>query len=71
MNCRRHGSKPTIALWMLVAVADLAILVAATGFVTVFLALAALAVVAGGVVAVRSLRRPQPEPVKVVARRRA
>ncbi|BBH64758.1 hypothetical protein ACTI_14430 [Actinoplanes sp. OR16] len=71
MNCRRHGSKPTIALWMLVAVADLAILVAATGFVMVFLTLAALAVVAGGVVAVRSLRRPQPEPVEVTARRRA
>jgi hypothetical protein len=29
MNCRRHGSKPTLALWMLVAVADVALLAAA------------------------------------------
>lgn len=71
MNCRPHGSKPTLALWMLVAVADLVILVAAAGFLTVLLFVAALAVVAGGVFAVRNLRRPQPEPVKVVARRRA
>ncbi|MEU8236967.1 hypothetical protein AB0C07_01830 [Actinoplanes missouriensis] len=71
MNCRRHGSKPTLALWMLVAVADLAILIAAAGPVLAFLLVAALAVVAGGVLAFRNLRRPQPEPVKVVARRRA
>ncbi|BAL92666.1 hypothetical protein AMIS_74460 [Actinoplanes missouriensis 431] len=71
MNCRRHGSKPTLALWMLVAVADLAILIAAAGPVLAFLLVAALAVVAGGVLAFRNLRRPRPEPVKVVARRRA
>ncbi|MEU4562104.1 hypothetical protein AB0F72_27285 [Actinoplanes sp. NPDC023936] len=71
MNCRRHGSKPTLALWMLVAVADIAIVVAATGLLMAFLIVAALAVVAGGALAFRNLRRPQPEPVKVVARRRA
>jgi MFS-type transporter involved in bile tolerance (Atg22 family) len=71
MSSRRHGKKPTIALWMLVAVADLAILVAATGLLTVLLILLALAVVAGGVFAVRSVRRPQPKPVEVIARRRA
>ncbi|HEX5205898.1 MAG TPA: hypothetical protein VFW27_38715 [Actinoplanes sp.] len=71
MNCRRHGSKPTIALWMLVAVADLAILVAATGVVTMLLIVAGLLALGGGVVASRSLFRPPAQPAKVVARRRA
>ncbi|GAA0417128.1 hypothetical protein Aca07nite_08000 [Actinoplanes capillaceus] len=71
MNCRRHGSKPTIALWMLVAVADVAIL-ASTGLLAILLVLTALAVVVGvGVVAARSLGRPDPEPAKVVVRRRS
>ena len=71
MNCRRHGSKPTIALWMLVAAADLAILVAATGAVTMLLVLTALIALAGGVVAARALFRPSEEPAEAVARRRA
>jgi hypothetical protein len=71
MNCRRHGSKPTIALWMLVAVADLAILVAATGVVTMLMIVAGLLALAGGVVASRSLSRPPAQPAKVVGRRRA
>ncbi|WP_229075697.1 hypothetical protein [Actinoplanes sp. DH11] len=71
MNSRRYGSKPTLALWMLVTVADVALLIAATGLLTVVLVLAVLAVVAGGVVVARTWNRPQPEPAKVVARRRA
>ena len=71
MNSRRHGSKPTLALWMLVAVADVAIIVAATGLLTFLLVLVALGVIAGGVVALRSMNRVQAEPAKVVARRRA
>ncbi|MBB2946044.1 putative membrane protein [Actinoplanes lutulentus] len=71
MNCRRHGGKPTIALWMLVAVADIALVVAATGLLTALLAVLVLAVVGGGFVAVRSLRRQRPEPVEAVVRRRA
>ena len=31
MNRRRHGTKPTLALWMLVAAADVALLVATVG----------------------------------------
>ncbi len=31
MHCRSHGSMPALALWMLVAVADLVILVATVG----------------------------------------
>jgi hypothetical protein len=72
MNCRRHGGKPTIALWMLVAAADVAIIVASTGLVMLMLLLTVLAVtVAGGVYAARSLGRREPEPVKAVVRRRA
>ena len=71
MNCRRHGRKPTIALWMLVAVADLVILVAATGVVTMLLIVAALIALAGGVLAARTLFAPSAEPAEAVARRRA
>jgi hypothetical protein len=70
MQRRRHGKKPTIALWMLIAVADLALLVAATSVLTMTLIFVALAVVAGGVVAVRRLGR-RAEPAVEVARRRA
>jgi hypothetical protein len=72
MNCRRHGRKPTIALWMLVAVADVAIIMASTGLLAALLLLTALAViVGGGVYAARSLGSPRPQPAKVVVRRRA
>lgn len=79
MNCRRHGRKPTIALWMLVAIADVAILVAAAGVVTMVLILAGLLVLGGGVVAARTLMNSSRTPVPVrqrsaeavVVRRRA
>ena len=70
MYGRRHGKKPTLALWMLIAVADLAILVAATSVLTMTLIVVALAVVAGGVVVARRLTR-RAEPAVEVARRRA
>lgn len=46
MNCRRHASKPTLALWMLVAVADVALIVAAVGLVTMLLVTAGAVAVA-------------------------
>ncbi|PRY28335.1 hypothetical protein CLV70_108127 [Pseudosporangium ferrugineum] len=54
---RRHGSKPTLALWMLVALADIAILVAAVGFVTVLLTAAGAMIVAGAAAGVWQLQR--------------
>jgi fatty acid desaturase len=71
MNRRRHGSKPTIALWMLIAIADLAILVAATGVVTMLLIVAGLVALAGGVVAARALTHRPAGAGKAVARPRA
>jgi hypothetical protein len=71
MNCRRHGSKPTIALWMLVAVADLALLAAAAGPVLALLAMAGLITVAGAVVGTRMITRRDAAETEVVARRRA
>jgi hypothetical protein len=77
MNCRRHGSKSTIAFWMLVAIADLAMLVATAGAAVMISIFAALALVAGGVVAARTLSgRPHADPAQcsryaAVARRRA
>jgi hypothetical protein len=57
MNGRRYGSKPTLALWMLVAVADVALLAAAGGQLTVLLVVAALTTAAGAVLAVRLSHR--------------
>jgi hypothetical protein len=57
MYCRRHGSKPTLALWMLVAVTDVALFAATAGLVTVLLGLAALVTAAGAVLAVRLSHR--------------
>jgi hypothetical protein len=57
MNARRHGSKPTIALWMLVGVADVAVLAASAGLVTVLLVVAALLTAAGAILAVRLSHR--------------
>ena len=56
-----------MALWMLVAIADLAILTAATGVLVMLTIVAVLAVFAGGVVAGRLLSKRSEE----VARRGA
>ena len=71
MNGRRHGSKPTIALWMVIAIADLAILVAAAGAATMLLIVAGLLALAGGVVAARAFLRRSADAGKTVARPRA
>ena len=70
MNCRRHGSKPTMALWMLVAIADVALLVAAGGLAALVLIVASLAVLAGGVVAARQLIAPRKVTNAVTSRDR-
>jgi hypothetical protein len=83
MNCRRHGSKPTLALWMLVAAADVAIFMAAVGPLTVLLIGAGLVTLTAGAMGFRMLQRREavaslvllsqrdaPKP-KTMARRRA
>jgi hypothetical protein len=76
MKSRRHGRKPTLALWMLVAVADVVVLIATAGLLTelaVLAGLVAVAGVAGGVWL--SQRRTTPataaRPSMAIARRRA
>ena len=71
MNCRRHGRKPTLALWMLVAVADVAILIAAAGLLTVLLVLAGLVTVGGAVAGTVMLARRGTTRTEAVVRRRA
>jgi len=71
MNCRRHGSKPTIALWMLIAVVDLAILVSAIGPATMVVVLAGLVALIGAVVAARAFLLRSADAGEAVARRRA
>jgi uncharacterized membrane protein len=67
---RRPGSKPTIALWMLVALADIAILVAAVGVVTFALAAAGAMIVAGACMGAGQLqRRAQTETAPALRRR--
>ena len=69
MHCRPHGRKPTIALWMLVAAADLVILVAAAGVLVMSLVFVGLAAVVGGVFLERRLTRRAPAAAKVLRRR--
>ena len=57
MSRRRHGSKPAFALWMLVAVADVALLAASAGLFVVMVLVAALVTAAGAVLAVRLSHR--------------
>jgi hypothetical protein len=69
MNCRRHGRKPTIALWMLVAVVDLALLAAAAGPLLTLLVIVGLITLVGAVAGIRMITRR--ETADTVARRRA
>jgi hypothetical protein len=57
MSRRRHGSKPAFALWMLVAVADVALLAASAGLVLLLLLIAAVVTAAGAVLTVRLSHR--------------
>ncbi|MEV6597352.1 hypothetical protein AB0M36_10865 [Actinoplanes sp. NPDC051346] len=67
---RRHGSKPALALWMLVALADIAILVAAAGVTTVLLAAAGAMLVACAAAGAWQLhRRTAPQPSSALRRR--
>lgn len=71
MNCRRRGKKSTIAFWMLIAIADAAMLFAAAGAAVMISIFAALALVAGGVVVARTMTRRSVPATRVVVRRRA
>ena len=68
---RRHGSRPTIALWMLVAIADVALVVAATSALVVMLAVAGVMIVAGAFAGVLMLQRRAVPQRQSVLRRRA
>jgi hypothetical protein len=70
---RRHGSKPTLALWMLVAIADVALLVATAGALVVLLVVAGAVILAAGVAGVWMLQRraaPQQEVAVWLPQRR-
>jgi len=71
MICRRHGSKPTIALWMLVAVADVTLLAVAAGPVIVLTVVASLVLLVGAVVGCRMLNRRDATQTDVVVHKRA
>jgi hypothetical protein len=57
MYVRQHGSKPTLALWMLVAAVDVGIFLGAAGPLTALLIGTALVLVAAAIIAVRLAQR--------------
>ena len=67
MHCRRHGTKPTIAFWMLVAVADAALLVASVGVMALLLALGIIATAVAAATGVWSWRRGFTRPHRIPA----
>lgn len=69
MMSRRHGTKPTLALWMLVAVADVAIVVAAVGPLLVLSVLAGLVTLGIGGRTLWSLQHRNAPPAEAVRRR--
>ena len=68
---RRHGSRPTIALWMLVAIADVALVVATAGARVVMMVLAGAMIVAGAIAGGLMLQRRVVPQQESVLRRRA
>jgi hypothetical protein len=71
MKSRRHGRKPTLALWMLVAVADVAVLIATAGLLTVLAVLAGLVAAAGMVRGLWLLQRRTAPAAMLLQRRTA
>lgn len=69
MNRRNYGSKPRVALWMLIAVIDVALLAAAAGPLMTMLVIAGLVIVVGTFAGMRMINRREPEPAKAVRRR--
>jgi hypothetical protein len=67
---RKHGRMPTLALWMLVAVADVALLAAAVSPLVTTLVVVGLVVVAGAFAGMRLINNRGPEPAKAAYRRR-
>ena len=67
MITRRHGSKPTLALWMLVAVADVGLLAGAVGPLVTTLIGATLVLAVGAFVAMRTMTRRSPAHRDVMA----
>lgn len=68
---RRHGSRPTIALWMLVAIADVALVAATASALVLTVALAGAMILGGAVVGARILQRRTVPQQETVLRRRA
>jgi hypothetical protein len=68
---RRHGSRPTIALWMLVAIADVALVVATASALVVMMVLAGAMIVAGAIAGGLMLQRRAVPQQDSVLRRRA
>ena len=68
---RRHGSRPTIALWMLVAIADVALVAATASALVLTVVLAGAMLLGGAVVGTRMLQRRTLPQQETVLRRRA
>jgi predicted lysophospholipase L1 biosynthesis ABC-type transport system permease subunit len=68
MRSRHHATKPSIALWMVVAIGDLALLVASLGMVAVVALASVVTVAVGTVGGWLLLRRGMPNRTMMPAR---
>ncbi|WP_067508552.1 hypothetical protein [Actinoplanes sp. TFC3] len=66
---RRHGSKPALALWMLVAIADVALVAAAAGPTLTLLTVAGAALLATVAAATLILQRRSAQETQPLRRR--
>jgi len=71
MKGRLLGRKPALALWMLIAVADFVLVVAAIGVVTVLSVLGGLLALGTGVWQLRRHIAPARRPAPAVLRRQS
>ncbi|AGL20993.1 hypothetical protein [Actinoplanes sp. N902-109] len=66
---RRHGSRPTLALWMLVAIADVALLAAAAGTTMVLVTVAGAALLGTATAATMLVQRRPANEAQPLRRR--
>jgi hypothetical protein len=68
MSYRRHAAKPSVALWMLVAIGDVALILASAGLVALIALAAVVTVAVAAAGAWLLLRRSVPERNTVLTR---
>lgn len=71
MSYRNRGAKPTVILWFLVALGNVALIMASAGLVALIALSSVVAVVVGGAMLLRRASESVPVRAPMQARRRA